>query len=519
MSRRRCAIYTRKSTEEGLDQAFNSLEAQREACEAYIKSQTHEGWSLVKTHYDDGGISGGTLERPALQHLLQDIETGRVNVVVVYKVDRLTRALADFAKIVEVFDTHGVSFVSITQQFNTTTSMGRLTLNMLLSFAQFEREVTGERIRDKIAASKRKGMWMGGVVPLGYDVVDRKLIPNESEAETVRMLFKLYLEHGNVRLVKQDADRLGLRTKTRKPNNGRRAGGEPFTRGHIYKLLANPIYLGDIVHKGERFEGEHEAIIGQEVWDAVERQLQRNAVRRHRNNNTSTQSLLTGLLVDEDGERLAPTYATKSGRRYRYYVSKSLKETSSDAGAGWRLPAPAIEEVVVREICRLLRDRPRLIEALGLTRAPPWHLKAILSRASEMGNRVRTAGPAEQRDLIEKLVNKVELRSESLSLILRGSTLEAMVGAGEFDKGQKPKTAQSESDITLEIPVRFKRRGVEMKLILANEHEPRSRPDPVLIKAVAEGHIWFEELRSGTIPSVGDLAEHHGIHQGDATFL
>jgi DNA invertase Pin-like site-specific DNA recombinase len=253
--RLRCAIYTRKSTEEGLDQAFNSLEAQREACAAYIKSQAGEGWRPVKAHYDDGGISGGTMERPALQQLLADIEAGRVNVVVVYKVDRLTRSLSDFAKIVEIFDEGGVSFVSVTQQFNTTTSMGRLTLNMLLSFAQFEREVTGERIRDKIGASKRKGMWMGGVVPLGFDAVERKLVINKAEAETVRTLFRLYLKLGNVRRVQREADRLGLRTKARKPNNGRRPGGAPFTRGHIYKLLANPIYVGDIVHKGERFGG------------------------------------------------------------------------------------------------------------------------------------------------------------------------------------------------------------------------------------------------------------------------
>ena len=267
MSRRRlcCAIYTRKSTEEGLDQDFNSLDAQREACEAYIASQAGEGWRLIGTHYDDGAYSGGTMDRPALRRLLADIGAGKVDTVVVYKVDRLTRSLADFARIVELFDANDVSFVSITQQFNTTTSMGRLTLNMLLSFAQFEREVTGERIRDKIAASKRKGMWMGGVVPLGYDAIDRKLIINEAEAETVRTLFRLYLRHGNVRLVKQDADRLGLTTKSRKPSNNRRPGGEPFTRGHIYKLLAYPVYVGEIVHKGVRHAGEHEAIIDRET--------------------------------------------------------------------------------------------------------------------------------------------------------------------------------------------------------------------------------------------------------------
>ena len=318
MSRRlRCAIYTRKSTEDGLDQEFNSLDAQREACEAYIASQAGEGWRLIKTGYDDGAYSDGTMDRPALQRLLTDIGAGKVDTIVVYKVDRLTRSLADFARIVELFDTNNVSFVSITQQFNTTTSMGRLTLNMLLSFAQFEREVTGERIRDKIAASKKKGMWMGGVVPLGYDVIERKLIVNGTEAETVRALFQLYVQYANVRLVKERADLHGLRTKRRKPNDGRRQGGEPFTRGHIYKLLSNPIYVGEIAHKGERHAGEHKAIIDRKTWDAVQEQLGRNAVDRHLNANAKAPSLLAGLLFDEDGNRMAPSHASKAGRRYR----------------------------------------------------------------------------------------------------------------------------------------------------------------------------------------------------------
>jgi len=248
--RRRCAIYTRKSSEEGLEQEFNSLAAQREACEAYIHSQQHEGWVLVRTRYDDGGFSGGNLERPALQRLLADIRTGRIDIVVVYKVDRLTRSLADFARLVEIFDAQDVSFVSVTQQFNTTSSMGRLTLNVLLSFAQFEREVTGERIRDKIAASKKKGIWMGGNVPLGYDADKRTLVINPAEAETVRRIFALYRELGYVRRVKDEADRLGLRTKRKRMANGAERGGTPFSRGHIYRLLSNPIYAGQIAHQG-----------------------------------------------------------------------------------------------------------------------------------------------------------------------------------------------------------------------------------------------------------------------------
>src|ERR1700724_925947 len=266
---RRCAIYTRKSSEEGLEQDFNSLHAQREACEAFIKNQAGEGWRLVKTAYDDGGLSGGTMERPALQRLLSDINQGLIDVVVVYKVDRLTRALADFAKMVEVFDAHGVSFVAVTQQFNTTTSMGRLTLNVLLSFAQFEREVTGERIRDKIAASKRKGMWMGGVVPLGYEVRERQLVINEAEATTVRHIFTRYCELGSVRLLKEELDRNGARSKVRVSQAGVESGGQAFSQGALYTLLRNPIYVGEIRHKGVCHPGQHALIVDRAMWDKV----------------------------------------------------------------------------------------------------------------------------------------------------------------------------------------------------------------------------------------------------------
>src|SRR6201981_2688421 len=265
-SPKRCAIYPRKSSEEGLEQEFNSLAAQREACEAYIRSQQHEGWASARTRYDDGGFSGGNMERPALLRLLADIRAGRIDIVIVYKVDRLTRSLADFARLVEIFAAEDVSFVSVTQQFNTTSSMGRLTLNVLLSFAQFEREVTGERIRDKIAASKKKGMWMGGNVPLGYDADARALVINPAEAETVRCIFALYREFGCVRRVKEEADRLGLSTKRSTMASGTERGGRPFSRGHLYTLLSNPIYTGRIAHKGELHPGQHPALIKNETW-------------------------------------------------------------------------------------------------------------------------------------------------------------------------------------------------------------------------------------------------------------
>src|ERR1700736_2317911 len=281
-SRKRCAIYTRKSSEEGLEQEFNSLQAQCEACEAYIRSQRHEGWASARTRYDDGGCSGGNMERPALQRLLADIQAGRIDIIVVYNVDRLPRSLADFARLVEIFDAQGVSFVSVTQQFNTTSSMGRLTLNVLLSFAQFEREVTGERIRDKIAASKKKGMWMGGNVPLGYDASERTLIVNRAEAETVRYIFALYRELRCVRRVKEEADRLGLRTKRSMTAKGTERGDKPFSRGHLYGLLSNPVYIGQIAYKGQLYPGQHRALIDTETWTIVRDQLTTNATNHRR---------------------------------------------------------------------------------------------------------------------------------------------------------------------------------------------------------------------------------------------
>src|SRR6201997_4228397 len=300
-SRRRCAIYTRKSSEEGLEQEFNSLAAQRDACEAYIRSQQHEGWRLARTRYDDGGFSGGTTERPALQGLLGDIRAGRIDIVIVYKVDRLTRSLADFARLVELFDAEAVSFVSVTQQFNTTSSMGRLTLNVLLSFAQFEREVTGECIRDKIAASKKKGMWMGGNVPLGYDASARTLVINPAEAETVRRVFALYRELGCVRRVKEVADRLGLRTKYGTTAKGTERGGKPFSRGHLYTLLSNPIYAGHIAHKGALYPGQQVALIDDESWSTVRDQLAANTRDHRRKAKAAEPNLLAGLLVDARG--------------------------------------------------------------------------------------------------------------------------------------------------------------------------------------------------------------------------
>src|SRR5205085_11376574 len=323
----------------------------------------HEGWTCLPQAYDDGGLSGATMDRPALKQLLADIQAGRVDVVVCYKVDRLTRSLADFAKIVEVFDAKGVSFVSVTQQFNTTTSMGRLTLNVLLSFAQFEREVTGERIRDKIAASKQKGMWMGGNPPLGYDAQDRKLIVNPAEAETVRGIFALYLELGCVRRLKEAVDRHGWATQRFATAAGHIQGGRPISRGHLYRILANPIYLGRIAHKGQLHPGQHEPLIASEIWDSVQAQLAANTAGHRRRAGAVAPSLLAGLLVDSAGERLTPSHAVKNGRRYRYYISRALIAASGvEHSAGWRLPAHDVEDAVIRITAAALSDRRLLIE-------------------------------------------------------------------------------------------------------------------------------------------------------------
>ena len=388
--RLRCAIYTRKSSDEGLEQEFNSLDAQREACEAFIASQRHEGWHVLTAHYDDGGFSGGTMDRPALQRLLGDIGAGKVDVVVVYKIDRLTRSLFDFAKIVEAFDAKGVSFVSVTQQFNTTTSMGRLTLNVLLSFAQFEREVTSERIRDKIAASKQKGMWMGGAVPLGYDAVNRKLRINAEEAKTVRLLFELYLKLGSVRRLQEECQRLGLRTKLRTMLDGRQSGGTAFSRGHLYRILSNPIYIGRIPHRGRSYEGEHDAIIDAETWDKVQAQLAMNAGRKRGRASSKHPSLLAGLLFTAEGVPFTPSHAVNHGRRYRYYVERSLLTTDvakgksaapqlNDSGK-WRsderlAPSRAPDRAACLEASGRLPERSR-----STARCPPLQTEIAGSR-------------------------------------------------------------------------------------------------------------------------------------------
>ena len=462
---------------------------------------------MARTRYDDGGFSGGNMERPALQRLLADIRAGRIDIVVVYKVDRLTRSLADFARLVEIFDAQGVSFVSVTQQFNTTSSMGRLTLNVLLSFAQFEREVTGERIRDKIAASKKKGMWMGGNVPLGYDASERTLVINPAEAETVRRIFALYRELGCVRRVKEEADRLGLRTKHSTTASGTERGGKPFSRGHIYHLLSNPIYIGQIAHKGQLYPGQHPALIDAETWTAVRDQLAANATNHRRKADAAEPSLLAGLLVDARGERFTPSHAVKKGRRYRYYVSTALiTEAGTDRVPRLAAAGPGNRRRRDQGLGRRADQPGDAARALRYSRIPSDQTRKMLDRAIRLAA-VLKRSPAERAKVVRDLIEKVVIEENAITIRMRRSALSG--GAVAPPSSENP----SDSPIELTAPVAFRRRGVEMRLVLpavATQNES-SRCDPTLIKAIARGRAWFEELAAGRARSLRELAERDGI--------
>jgi len=498
---RRCAIYTRKSSEEGLEQDFNSLHAQREACEAFIKSQVGEGWRLVKTAYDDGGLSGATMERPALQRLLADINQGLIDVVVVYKVDRLTRSLTDFAKMVEVFDARGVSFVAVTQQFNTTTSMGRLTLNVLLSFAQFEREVTGERIRDKIAASKQKGMWMGGLVPIGYDAIDRRLVVNQSEAETVREIFPRYLVLGSVRLLMEDLNRRGIRSKVRVARNGKRSGGNRFFRGALYELLANPIYIGEIRHKGVRHLGLHEPIIEPALWDRTQLLLRSHAAPRTPRVRKSAPSPLTGRLFDESGQSLTPTHATKGERRYRYYVSRNLINGTADAGrGGWRLPAPEIERTVAAAAATMLGDEAAIADAALASGLAEQQLPSLFSLAADWVKRLQSE--VEVGATLSSLVERVDLIDPGIRV-----SFKLPIAVAEKQQG----ATVTGLTITRVFPMQIRRRGFEMRLIIQGSRAPAPLADLALIKAIARGRQWADDLLAGRMASVAAIARREGV--------
>ncbi len=504
MKKTRCAIYTRKSSEDGLEQEFNSLDAQREVCAAFIASQKIEGWVLVPDAYDDGGLSGGTLERPGLQRLMADIRSGKVDRIVVYKIDRLTRSLGDFAKIVEVLDEAGGSFVSVTQSFNTATSMGRLTLNMLLSFAQFEREVTAERIRDKIAASKKKGLWMGGNVPLGYEPDGRTLKVKEPDAQIIRTIYDLYKEHGTVREVKNQADRLGLKTAIRTLASGRFKGGKPFSFGHIYYILTNPVYAGRIRHKANVYPGQHSALIEPEYWDALQYQLMGRSVsdrlgkeRGKGRRGRKQVSLLIGKLFDETGDRLTPSHTKSSkGHRLRYYVSNRLiRSKGAKDPSGWRLPGPELETLVARLLCKHL-STPAVMANI-VSDATTDEITTIATQLSGITN----SEPDEQNEKhnqILQLPQNIQIAPGRIRITISENGLAEMLGVG----------CERVSEEHLEIDAAFqhRKRGVETKLILADTANPR---DETLFKNITKAHHYFDLIRAGK--TYAEIAASEGV--------
>ena len=505
-----CAIYTRKSSEEGLEQEFNSLDAQREACEAYIRSQKHEGWNVLPAMYDDGGLSGGTMERPALQRLLGDVRAGKVNVVVVYKIDRLTRSLFDFARIVETLDERGASFVSVTQQFNTTTSMGRLTLNVLLSFAQFEREITGERIRDKIAASKRKGMWMGGNVPLGYDARDRKLVINPEEAEIVRYIFRRYNELGTVSLLKGELDRLGIVSKQTQSGNGRQMGGRRLSRGALYHLLSNRIYRGEIAHKGEIYPGLHDPIIDENLWQAVQDRLAANRVNRSSGAGAQHPSLLTGLIIDSAGRRMTPTHSVKRGMRYRYYASTTEQpDKTNDRARLLRVPAGDVEALVGDRIRTLLSSPSELGDIIAPLEFEAQVQHSLLARAEAIVAGWPELPPIGMRALLRTAIDQVIVHANRIELHLKRSSILELLNADAA-------SPQSDDDIIiLEIEARLTRLGKGMRLIIGDAIGDEA--DPELENLLRECFAIRDQLFCGNHDSIEAMSKQMGLAKGYLT--
>tara|TARA_R110002049_G_scaffold203009_2_gene373505 strand:+ start:183 stop:1799 length:1617 start_codon:yes stop_codon:yes gene_type:complete len=478
----RCAIYTRKSTEDGLEQDFNSLDAQREACAAYILSQASEGWEAVTEFYDDGGWSGGSMNRPAITQLLGDVKAGKVDVIVVYKVDRLTRSLADFAKIVEILDGNEASFVSVTQSFNTTTSMGRLTLNVLLSFAQFEREVTGERIRDKVAASKKKGMWMGGGVPFGYEVVDRQLVINQSEAQIVRLMFERYTEVKSVPQLVEELAAKGIKTRKRVWKTGKVVGGDTFKTGTLTHLLQNPVYVGKVRHKENIYDGAHRPIISQELFDLVESTFKTNRNSNALGKKSRNPSLLTGMITDPDGKPMTPTHAAKGSKRFRYYVSRTQPGDQSNK---WRMPAGEIERLVVDAVAKQIR----CIDSNGDVSAT--QLSDQLNERRDIANALPGMTIREQRRIL--------LRSQ------------ARVQVNEADITISAQPSDQNEPASISVKAKLVSKGRDLKLAIAPDQGPPKRdPDPVLLRLIAHAFAAQDLLLSGKpSPMIAEYSSRH----------
>lgn len=484
---RRCAIYTRKSSEEGLEQDFNSLDAQYESCAAYVASQKSEGWTTINQHYDDGGFSGGNMDRPGLKRLMADIEAGLVDIVVVYKIDRLTRSLMDFSKLVEVFDRHGVTFVSVTQSFNTTTSMGRLTLNVLLSFAQFEREVTGERIRDKIAASKKKGMWMGGAVPAGYILQNRQLIPDSESAPLVRHLFNRYLALGSVSRLHVELKRENIRTRAWRSRRGTDHGQALFSRGLLYSILKNVIYIGRIRHADNIYDGQHEGIIDMDLWQKVQSKLAENATIPRGKTKSASEDLLKGKLFDPDGIPYSPTFSTKGGRRYRYYISQNLiQQLGSRDSVMARLPAPELEDTVIASMKKLFSP-----EALGAIFDIP-----VDEQSNWIHNYTDRIDP---EALAAKVISRITIRHGTLEIGIDPVALQAEIMAAV----KINLSPQSDTPHVLNVPFitgKLKTNSLVQSADstgLETEIDPFDIPETELNKWI-QGIIWRDEHFRGT---------------------
>lgn len=487
----RCAIYTRKSSEEGLEQDFNSLDAQREACEAYIKSQQHEGWTLIEKQYNDGGFSGGTIERPALKELLNDIEVGKVDIVVVYKVDRLTRSLMDFAKIVDLFDSHETSFVSITQQFNTTTSMGRLTLNILLSFAQFEREVTGERIRDKMAASKKKGMWMNGTGPLGYINENRTLKIDDENAEKVRLIFDNFLELKNINQLKTYLEENNIKTKSNKN----------FYKGHLYRILSNKTYIGKITHKDKVYDGLHEGIINEGIFASVQKILSTNKVNQSSPSKKKNPSLLAGKLFDDKNNYMSPSHSNTRNRKYRYYVSQAIiQHRMQDAGTISKIPAGEIEKIVAQEIKNFVSDSKNI--------QPMLNESNIHKQKSLLNN---VTGKIDNQ-FIRTVLSKVVIYKEKIEITICKNQLlkllEAVTYGIDFPEELKIETKMP-IILTKDIKITATAKNGSV-LILTDSNMKQPEINPQLVKAIAKSYLWNKQLLSGEVKDFKGIKEREG---------
>jgi site-specific DNA recombinase len=498
---RRCVVYTRKSSEEGLDQAYNSLDAQRDACCAYIASQKHEGWVHVDKRYDDGGFSGGNLQRPALKLLLEDMAKGLIDIIVVYKIDRLTRSLADFAKLTDVLDKHDVSFVAVTQQFNTSTSMGRLTLNVLLSFAQFEREVAGERIRDKIAASKRRGMWLGGRIPIGYDIRDKKLVINQQEAETVRHIFKRYLDLKSVKLLQTDLEQSRITSKAHLAKDGTPCGACVIYRGALSHILTNQIYRGMIAFKGELYDGEHERVVSDDLFQAVQISLAHQGPGEAAKAKRASPALLKGLVYDSQGSRLQPTHSCKLGRKYRYYVSASKIRDKSADPKGLRIPASDLEKLVVTAIAKKLGDDSWVTATFaGIDQA--CELKPMIERALELAKRVERQS-VQRDDILQTIINRIDVSNTSVAIKLHMNALSKMIIANAgADLFTSTKIALAE----IIVSGTFLRCGKQVRLVLGHDDPKQNNPNYRLVQEIVRARRWFKDLSSGKANSIAELA-------------